>query len=125
MAYLRLRQLCLVARELEPTLRDLGRIFGLAICYRDGNVAKYGLVNALFPIGTSFLEVVAPTTPGTAAGCYLERRRGDGGYMSSWIATISSAADAMSRRSAFALPIRSVTRPIPGCSCTRGIVAGA
>ena len=81
MAYLRLRQLCLVARELEPALRDIGRIFGLEICYRDGNVAKYGLVNALFPIGTSFLEVVAPTTAGTAAGRYLERRRGDGGYM--------------------------------------------
>ena len=81
MAYLRLRQLCLVARKLEPALRDLGRIFGLDICYRDGNVAKYGLVNALFPIGTSFLEVVAPTAAGTAAGRYLERRRGNGGYM--------------------------------------------
>jgi Glyoxalase-like domain len=79
--YLRLRQICLVASALEPALEDLGSIFGLAICYRDGNVAKYGLVNALFPIGTSFLEVVAPTRPGTSAGRYLERRGGDGGYM--------------------------------------------
>jgi hypothetical protein len=81
MAYLRLRQLCLVAHQLEPALDDLGAIFGLTICYRDGNVAKYGLVNALFPIGSSFLEVVAPTHAGTAAGRYLERRDGDGGYM--------------------------------------------
>jgi Glyoxalase-like domain len=80
LGYLRLRQICLVAGALEPALDDLGNIFGLTICYRDGNVAKYGLVNALFPIGTSFLEVVAPTRPGTAAGRYLERR-GDGGYM--------------------------------------------
>jgi Glyoxalase-like domain len=81
LGYLRLRQICLVAGALEPALDDIGNIFGLTICYRDGNVAKYGLVNALFPIGTSFLEVVAPTRAGTAAGRYLERRGGDGGYM--------------------------------------------
>jgi hypothetical protein len=80
-AYLRLRQLCLVAHELEPAIADLGAIFGLDICYRDGNVGKYGLVNALLPIGKCFLEVVAPTREGTAAGRYLERRQGDGGYM--------------------------------------------
>ncbi len=81
MAYLRLRQICLVARALEPAVADLADIFGLAVCYRDGNVGKYGLVNALFPIGASFLEVVAPIEHGTAAGRYLERRGGDGGYM--------------------------------------------
>ncbi len=79
--YLRLRQLCLVAHELEPAVAAIGDTFGLEVCYRDGNVAKYGLVNALFPVGKCFLEVVAPTQEGTAAGRYLERRRGDGGYM--------------------------------------------
>ncbi len=79
--YLRLRQICLVAAELEPAVEAIADVFGLAVCYRDPHVAKYGLVNALFPIGASFLEVVAPTRPGTAAGRYLERRRGDGGYM--------------------------------------------
>jgi glyoxalase-like protein len=79
--YLRLRQLCLVARQLEPAIADLGSILGLDICYRDGNVGKYGLVNALLPVGKCFLEVVAPTVEGTAAGRYLERRQGDGGYM--------------------------------------------
>ena len=44
-------------------------------------VEKYGLVNALMPIGNSFLEVVAPTREGTAAGRCLERRDGEGGYM--------------------------------------------
>src|SRR5690242_21938661 len=80
-SYLRLRQICLVARALEPAIADLADIFGLAVCYRDGNVARYGLVNALLPIGSAFLEVVAPTREGTAAGRYLDRRRGDGGYM--------------------------------------------
>jgi Glyoxalase-like domain len=80
-AYLRLRQICLVASELEQAIADLADIFGLQVCYRDGNVARYGLVNALLPIGSAFLEVVAPTREGTAAGRYLERRHGDGGYM--------------------------------------------
>jgi hypothetical protein len=80
-SYLRLRQICLVAHALEPAVEALGDVFGLNICYRDGNVAKYGLMNALFPVGKCFLEVVAPTRAGTAAGRYLERRKGDGGYM--------------------------------------------
>ncbi len=32
-------------------------------------------------MGTKFLEVVAPIEAGTAAGRYLDRRGGDGGYM--------------------------------------------
>src|SRR5213080_3152810 len=79
--YLRLRQICLVARELEPVVDDIRAILGLEICYRDSGVAKYGLVNALLPIGTSFLEVVAPVEPNTAAGRFLDRSGGNGGYM--------------------------------------------
>ena len=78
---LRLRQICLVARDLEPVVADLKRVFGLEVCYVDDAVAAYGLVNALLPVGHQFLEVVAPTRPGTAAGRYLDRRGGDGGYM--------------------------------------------
>ena len=33
------------------------------------------------PLGDQFLEVVAPTREGTAAGRYLQRRSGPGGYM--------------------------------------------
>jgi len=39
------------------------------------------LVNALLPIGTSFLEVVAPVEADTAAGRFLERSGGHGGYI--------------------------------------------
>jgi Glyoxalase-like domain len=81
--YLRLRQICLVAHDLEKVAADLTETLGLEICHRDPNVAKYGLKNVLMPIGTNFLEVVSPMKPGpeTAAGRYLERRKGDGGYM--------------------------------------------
>lgn len=78
---LRLRQICLVASELAKPVEDLKQIFGLNTCFHDPNVAKYGLENALLPIGSNFLEVVAPFREGTAAGRYLERRHGDGGYM--------------------------------------------
>lgn len=78
---LRLRQICLVAGELEGPVADLEAVFGLATCHHDPAVEKYGLVNALLPVGNNFLEVVAPFRENTAAGRYLERRGGDGGYM--------------------------------------------
>jgi hypothetical protein len=77
----RLRQICLVAPDLEPVVGDIAAIMGLNVCYRDGNVAKYGLRNALLPVDTTLLEVVAPLQPGTAAGRFLDKNRGRGGYM--------------------------------------------
>ena len=56
-------------------------IFGLEVCYRDPNVARYGLENVLLPVGTDFIEIVSPTRPGTAAGRFLERHQGRSGYM--------------------------------------------
>jgi hypothetical protein len=79
--YIRLRQICLVAPNLEPVITDIADIMGLDVCYRDGNVAKYGLENALLPVDTILLEVVAPFQPGTAAGRFLAKTGGRGGYM--------------------------------------------
>src|SRR5258706_16232155 len=79
--YMRLRQICLVAPRLEPAVGDIAAIMGLNVCYRDGNVAKYGLENALLPVDTILLEVVAPLQPGTAAGRFLDKTGGQGGYM--------------------------------------------
>ena len=79
--YLRLRQVCLVAPHLASVISDISEIMGLNVCYRDGNVAKYGLENALLPVDTILLEVVAPTQPGTAAGRFLNKTGGRGGYM--------------------------------------------
>jgi len=79
--YLRLRQICLVAPHLEPVISDIVGIMGLDVCYRDGHVAKYGLENALLPVDTILLEVVAPLREGTAAGRFIEKSGGRGGYM--------------------------------------------
>jgi hypothetical protein len=79
--FLRLRQICLVAPQLAPVISDIADIMGLAVCYRDGNVAKYGLENALLPVDTILLEVVAPFRDGTTAGRFIEKTGGRGGYM--------------------------------------------
>jgi hypothetical protein len=71
----------LVARELAPVIDDLKAVFGVEVCYVDPGVGRFGLENALLPIGSQFLEVVAPIEEGTAGGRYLERRGGNGGYM--------------------------------------------
>jgi hypothetical protein len=79
--FLRLRQICLVAADLQAVETRIVDTLGVPVCYRDPGVGKYGLHNALFALGGTFLEVVAPTRADTAAGRYLQRRHGDGGYM--------------------------------------------
>jgi len=78
---LRLRQVCLVAPALEPAVEEMGAVLGLPVCHRDPKVGVFGLENALFVAGTTFLEIVAPVQPGTAASRFLERTGGDGGYI--------------------------------------------
>ncbi len=78
---IQLRQICLVARELEPVIQDLTNILGINRCYVDPGVGAFGLENTLMSIGVNFLEVVAPVEENTAGGRYLDRRHGDGGYM--------------------------------------------
>lgn len=78
---IRLRQVALVARELDPVVDELCERLGVRVCFRDPGVAEFGLHNALMTIGDQFLEVVSPTSEGTTAGRLLDRRGGDGGYM--------------------------------------------
>jgi len=79
--YLRLRQICLAARALTPVVADIEAVLGLRVCYHDPGVAHFGLENALFPIGSNFLEIVAPIQDNTAVHRHLERHGGDCGYM--------------------------------------------
>jgi hypothetical protein len=78
---MRLRQIALVAQDLEAVAADLTAVLGLGEPYRDPGVAEFGLHNVVYPIGDTYLEVVSPKRDGTTAGRQLERRNGDGGYM--------------------------------------------
>jgi hypothetical protein len=78
---MRLRQIALVGKDLEAARAEIVDVLGLGEAYPDPGVGKYGLKNAVWPIGDTFLEVVSPQQDGTTAGRLLEKRQGDGGYM--------------------------------------------
>jgi hypothetical protein len=71
----------LAARELEPAADALRSELGLGEPFVDPGVGRFGLRNAVFALGDTFLEVVSPVRCGTSAGRLLERRGGDCGYM--------------------------------------------
>src|SRR3954468_19275227 len=77
----RLRQALLVAAELDPVVAELRSELGFGEPFADPGVGEFGLHNAVFAVGDQFVEVIAPTRDGTAAGRHLERLGGDGGYM--------------------------------------------
>lgn len=78
---MKLRQCVFVCKDLESAREELCDVLGLEVAYRDPGVAKWGLANVVCPTGHDFLEIVSPTRDGTSAGRYIERRKGDGGYM--------------------------------------------
>jgi len=92
---MRLRQIALVAHDLTAARAEITAVLGLDYAYDDPGVGKYGLRNAVFPVGATFLEVVSPKAPGTTAARLLEKRGGDGGYMV--ILQVDDLAEARSR----------------------------
>ena len=78
---MRIRQVALAASDLEKTDEILRRLFGCDESYADPEIIYFGLDNRLYTLGDCFLEVVSPVKPNTAAGRFLDRRGGDGGYM--------------------------------------------
>lgn len=78
---MRLRQIALVAHDLEASKADIVSVLGLGADFPDPGVGHFGLANAVWPVGDTFLEVVSPKQEGTTAGRLLEKRGGDGGYM--------------------------------------------
>ena len=81
MTGVRLRQVALVAADCGRVAAELRAAFGWGEPFHDPGVGQFGLTNAVFGAGDTFIEVVAPMQAGTTAGRYLERRGGDGGYM--------------------------------------------
>ena len=78
----RLRQVCLAAPRLAPAIADLRDALGVREGFHDPGVGVFGLENEVAVLGDTFVEIVAPTRPDTAAGRWLERRGGaPGGYM--------------------------------------------
>jgi hypothetical protein len=77
----RIRQAVFAARDLDVLAARLRGELGLDEPFADPAVSYFGLRNAVFAIGDTFLEIVSPAQGDTAAGRLLERRGGDCGYM--------------------------------------------
>ncbi|MFK7897064.1 MAG: VOC family protein [Myxococcota bacterium] len=80
-----LLQITLIVSDLDETARVLGEAFGLQVAFRDPSVELWGLNNIVLPMGTTFIEVLAPqpgpkgeASPGAR---HLARQGGDAGYM--------------------------------------------
>ena len=76
----RLRQVVYAARDLDSTVAELRARLPLGEPYNDPGVEHFGLRNAVMALGDTFVEVVSPFRPDTAAGRFMDRY-GEGGYM--------------------------------------------
>jgi hypothetical protein len=90
----RLRQVALVAAELEPAADALRKALSLDEPFRDPGVGEFGLQNVVFSAGDTFIEIVSPIGDNTTAGRYLDRRGGDSGYMALFQVPDTAAARA-------------------------------
>jgi glyoxalase-like protein len=78
---IRLRQAVIAARDLDAAATRLQGCLDLREPFADPGVGYFGLRNAVFALGDTFLEIVCPVRDGTAAGRQLDRRGADCGYM--------------------------------------------
>ena len=77
----RMRQVVLAAADLEKVAADLERELGVEAPFHDEGVGHFGLHNAVYSLGDSFIEIVSPLRADTAVGRHLDRCGGDAGYM--------------------------------------------
>lgn len=71
----------LAARDLDKVAAQVEEELAVARPFHDEGVAHFGLRNAVYAVGDTFLEIVSPLRGDTAAGRYIQRRGGDCGYM--------------------------------------------
>lgn len=78
---MRLRQVVIAANDLAAARTAIEEELGLPHVWSDPGVGYFGLRNALYAIGDTFLEVVSPFTVEAPARRFLDRADHDAGYM--------------------------------------------
>ena len=78
---MRLRQVVVAAEDLAATRAAIEDQLALPHVWADPGVAHFGLRNALYAVGDTFLEVVSPFRDDAPARRFLERAGRDAGYM--------------------------------------------
>lgn len=92
-SYFRLRQVCLATEDLQRAGADLSHILRLQCAHVDAALAQFGLRNAVYPVGDSFIELVQGLHPDAAAARFVARSgAARGAYMA-----IFNASDAEQR----------------------------
>jgi Glyoxalase-like domain len=105
----RLRQAVLAARELNSTVERLQEELGLGEAYHDPGVAHFGLANAVFAIGDTFLEVVSPVDPeNPAARTAVRQLERSGGEMCGYMVMLQVDDLSAARAAARAAGVREV-----------------
>jgi hypothetical protein len=109
----RLRQAVIAAADLDAVAGALRSELGLGEPFSDPGVGYFGLRNAVFALGDTFLEVVSPMREQTAAGRLMQRRGGDCGYMLMFqvpdVAAARGRAAGLGVREVFALELEDIT----------------
>jgi hypothetical protein len=77
----RLRQVVVAAADLAATRAAIEDELQLPHVWADPGVAHFGLRNALYAVGDTFVEVVSPFRDDAPAKRFLERAGHDAGYM--------------------------------------------
>ena len=97
----RIRQLVFASHD-QSDIETLRAVLDLGPGFVDPGVAEFGLTNGVFAIGDQFLETVVPVQDNTAAGRFLNRSQGLGGYMAIFqtenLDQVREAADALEVR---------------------------
>lgn len=78
--YTRFRQVCVASLAFDQDVGTLTRILGKNPCHTS-KLEQFGLENALFAVGGSFIEIVAPIKTQTAVHRFIHSTNGIGGYM--------------------------------------------
>jgi Glyoxalase-like domain len=77
---LRFRWLALLTDDLVGTVATVEQALGLRSVFTDPELADFGMVNSVIPVGDCFIEIVEPTAPESTPARFMQRR-GPGGYM--------------------------------------------
>src|SRR3954468_9586957 len=94
----RVRQVVLAAADLDAVSYQLEQELGVHSPFRDEGVGHFGLRNAVYSLGSSFIEVVSPLREGTAVSRHIERCGGDSGYMVMFeVSDVSATRDRLDR----------------------------
>jgi Glyoxalase-like domain len=104
----RLRQAVLATRDLNTTVMQLRDEFGLGEPYRDPAVAYFGLENAVFAIGDTFLEVISPVGDEAGAQTAARQLERSGGAVCGYMAMVQVEDVSAARERVRAAQLREV-----------------